>query len=65
MSKLKMYIVDVGNAKDMHVVASLITSEFGENECAIRNENLFVSRLVPVVPALEEGSVNNTVLYPL
>lgn len=63
MSNIRLHIVDVGCKEDMKILPVIISSNLGENECMIRNNELFVSRLLPVEHT-KETNVNDTIIYP-
>lgn len=63
MTNVRLHIVDIGSKEDMKSIPSLLTSNFGENECMIRKSELFVSRLLPIVPSSKESSVNDTIIH--
>lgn len=65
MHNVMFHIVDIGNKEDMKMVANLMTSDFGENEYMIRNNEIFVSRLLPLSPAEKDTNSSDTIMYPL
>jgi hypothetical protein len=64
MHNVRFHIVDVGTREDMRLLVNLMASNYCENECMIRNNELFVSRLFPLSPEITQGDTNDKIIYP-
>jgi hypothetical protein len=64
MRNVRFHIVDIGAKEDMRLLVSMMESNFCENECMTRNNELYVSRLLPLSTDINCPNANDTMIYP-
>lgn len=65
LNNVKFHVVDLGAKEDMGRLVNLMESDYCENECMIRNNELFVSRMFPLHTEIPHGNTNDKIIYPL
>lgn len=64
MDKVRFHLVDIGAPEDLRTLLDLMESKFGENEYMLRNNQLFVSRMLRLSPEVKDASTNDKIVYP-
>jgi hypothetical protein len=61
---VRIHVVDIGAREDLGTLVNLMSTNFCENECMIRNTQLFVNRLLPLSPDIKEANSDDKIIYP-